>query len=324
MPEQDAPEATEAVLVSEVIPATRERIFAAWMSSEQHSAFTADSAVIEPTVGGKHTTFGGYASGITTALDPFRRIVQTWRSTDFPKSSPDSVLEITLEETVGGTLVTLLHSGIPSGQSDQYREAWGRYYLEPLKRYFTGRLSNGVHAADTRALSARRKRGASRPIATAAKAGAKAGARKAGAQSAGGQDRRNRQEADRRRQAGQKVRPYRPNQPTRQYRPHPGKNRPAGGAACGQGQPVGRRQGLVRQGGQGGASRQSRPDGQRPHTGKRGQAPQDQAGGGSRTEAGQTAWAPFRAGQCAGQEAANPSRSSALGPDLRVRGSRLA
>lgn len=180
MPEQDAPEATEAVLVSEVIPATRERIFAAWMSSEQHSAFTADSAVIEPTVGGKHTTFGGYASGITTALDPFRRIVQTWRSTDFPKSSPDSVLEITLEETVGGTLVTLLHSGIPSGQSDQYREAWGRYYLEPLKRYFTGRLSNGVHAADTRALSARRKRGASRPIATAAKAGAKAGARKAG------------------------------------------------------------------------------------------------------------------------------------------------
>jgi uncharacterized protein YndB with AHSA1/START domain len=155
-----APEelASEAVLVSEIIPATRERIFTAWMNSDQHSAFTGDVAVIDPVVGGRHSSLAGHVSGTTMTLEPFRRIVQTWRSRDFPKSSPDSLLEITLEETVGGTLLTLLHSEIPTGLSDRCREAWLLQYLEPLKRFFTGRISNGVHAADKKALARPRKR----------------------------------------------------------------------------------------------------------------------------------------------------------------------
>ena len=31
---------TETVLVSEVIPATKERLYAAWLDSGEHSAFT--------------------------------------------------------------------------------------------------------------------------------------------------------------------------------------------------------------------------------------------------------------------------------------------
>ena len=168
----DEPPATEAVLVSEIIPATRERIFAAWIDSDQHSAFTGDTAQIDPVVGGLHSSFAGYASGTIMSLEPFRRIVQTWRSTDFPQASADSLLEITLEETVGGTLVTLLHSEIPTGQSDRCRDGWLRFYLEPLKRYFVGRLSNGVHAADEKALaasraSAPRSKRAQKPMAAA-------------------------------------------------------------------------------------------------------------------------------------------------------------
>jgi uncharacterized protein YndB with AHSA1/START domain len=171
------PPATEAVLVSEIIPATRERIFAAWIDSDQHSAFTGDKAQIDPNVGGLHSSFDGYASGTIMSLEPFRRIVQTWRSTDFPQASADSLLEITLEETVGGTLVTLLHSEIPTGQSDRCRDGWLRFYLEPLKRYFVGRLSNGVHAADEKALAASRATSAPRskrvvkPMAAAASKG---------------------------------------------------------------------------------------------------------------------------------------------------------
>jgi uncharacterized protein YndB with AHSA1/START domain len=156
--QEDDAEGTEAVLVSEVIPATRERVFTAWMSSEQHSAFTGEEAVIEPVVGGSHSSMAGYAQGTTLVLEQNRRIVQSWRAREFPADCADSTVEITLEETVGGTLVTLLHSQIPRGQSDRCREAWLRSYLEPLKRYFTGRVSNGVHAADTQALRGRRKR----------------------------------------------------------------------------------------------------------------------------------------------------------------------
>jgi uncharacterized protein YndB with AHSA1/START domain len=136
---------TDSVLVSEIIPASRERIYAAWLDSRQHSAFTGEEATIEPTVGGKHSAFGGYASGRNLELEPHRRIVQTWRSAEFPDGSPDSRVEVTLEETGGGTLVTLLHTDIPQGQADRYRESWLKFYLEPLKRFFTKPVTNGVN-----------------------------------------------------------------------------------------------------------------------------------------------------------------------------------
>ena len=107
--------AYDSLSVSEVIPAAPERIYAAWLSSDEHTAFTGDKAVVEPFVGGRHTTFDGYASGQTVELQPGRRIVQTWRAEDFPVGSPDSRVEVTLEETVGGTMVTILHTEIPSG-----------------------------------------------------------------------------------------------------------------------------------------------------------------------------------------------------------------
>jgi uncharacterized protein YndB with AHSA1/START domain len=136
---------SETVLVSEIIPATRERIYAAWLDSSEHSAFTGDAAIIEPTIGGRHSTFGGFATGTNVELEPYRRIVQTWRSTEFPEGSPDSRLEVTLEETGGGTLVTVLHTEIPQGQADRCREGWVKFYLEPMKRYFADHVSNGVN-----------------------------------------------------------------------------------------------------------------------------------------------------------------------------------
>jgi uncharacterized protein YndB with AHSA1/START domain len=135
----------DSLSISEVIPARPERIYAAWLSSDEHTAFTGDKAVVEPFVGGKHSTFDGYAVGQTVELLPGRRIVQTWRAEDFPLGSPDSRVEVTLEETVGGTMVTILHTEIPSGLGTNCRDGWLKYYLEPLKGYFvTEPRSNGV------------------------------------------------------------------------------------------------------------------------------------------------------------------------------------
>jgi uncharacterized protein YndB with AHSA1/START domain len=138
----------DSLSISEVIPAPAERIYAAWLSSDEHSAFTGDKALVEPFVGGKHSSFDGYAFGQTVELQPGRRIVQTWRAEDFPIGSPDSRVEVTLEETVGGTMVTILHTEIPSGQGSNYRDGWLKYYLEALKGYFVAapapRRSNGV------------------------------------------------------------------------------------------------------------------------------------------------------------------------------------
>jgi uncharacterized protein YndB with AHSA1/START domain len=134
----------DSLSLSELIPAQPERIYAAWLSSDEHTAFTGDKAVVEPFVGGKHSSFDGYAVGQTVELQPGRRIVQTWRAEDFPLGSPDSRVEVTLEETVGGTMVTILHTEIPSGQGASYRDAWLKYYLEALKGYFVASKPNGV------------------------------------------------------------------------------------------------------------------------------------------------------------------------------------
>jgi uncharacterized protein YndB with AHSA1/START domain len=136
----------DSLSLSEVIPADPDRIYAAWLSSAEHSAFTGDKAEVEPFVGGKHSSFDGYAVGRTVELAPGRRIVQTWRAEDFPLGSPDSRVEVTLEETVGGTMLTILHTEIPSGLGGNYRDGWTKYYLEALKGYFVPApaKSNGV------------------------------------------------------------------------------------------------------------------------------------------------------------------------------------
>jgi uncharacterized protein YndB with AHSA1/START domain len=74
----------ESILISEVIPATPQRIFSAWMDSAEHSAFTGDEAVVVPEVGGEHQSAGGYIKGRTLELNEGSRIVQSWRTTEFP------------------------------------------------------------------------------------------------------------------------------------------------------------------------------------------------------------------------------------------------
>src|SRR5215831_9495977 len=106
------------------------------MDSAEHSAFTGDEAIVVPEVGGEHQSAGGYIKGRTLELNEGSRIVQSWRTTEFPPESPDSRVEITLEPTLGGTLVTLLHTDIPVGQGDRYRQGWNEYYLSRLKTYF--------------------------------------------------------------------------------------------------------------------------------------------------------------------------------------------
>ncbi|HET7011692.1 MAG TPA: SRPBCC domain-containing protein [Anaerolineales bacterium] len=122
--------------VSVDLKASPQRVFEAWMSSEEHGAFTGDAAEIDPRVGGEHSEFSGYITGRTLELEPHRRIVQSWRTTEFPEGSPDSHLELLLEPIKGGTRLTLQHSQIPDGQGRQYEEGWHEHYFRSMVQYF--------------------------------------------------------------------------------------------------------------------------------------------------------------------------------------------
>jgi activator of HSP90 ATPase len=98
---------------------------------------TGGSADIDPRVGGAHSAWDGYITGITLELEPDHRIVQSWRTSEFPADSPDSRLEITLETVSDGTRLTLRHSEIPTGQGASYESGWVENYFQPMAAYFS-------------------------------------------------------------------------------------------------------------------------------------------------------------------------------------------
>lgn len=127
----------ESIQVSAMIPASPNRIYTAWLDERQHSAFTGGKATIQPWVGGRHTAWDGYIEGTTLELDTGRRIVQSWRTTEFPIGAADSRLEVHLVPVAGGTEVKIVHTSIPAGQGDKYKKGWREYYLSPMKKFFS-------------------------------------------------------------------------------------------------------------------------------------------------------------------------------------------
>jgi activator of HSP90 ATPase len=128
---------TDTIQLSTILPVSAERIYEAWLSSKEHSAFTGSPAQIDPEVGGEFSAWDGYIQGVTTGLEPYKRIVQNWRTTEFPPDSPDSRLEVYLEGVEGGTKVTLVHTEIPLGQGQTYYTGWEDYYFKPMQEYFS-------------------------------------------------------------------------------------------------------------------------------------------------------------------------------------------
>ena len=127
---------TDTIRISAIIPAPPERIYAAWLNSEEHSAITHSTAGVEPWVGGRHSAWGGSIRGTTVELQPNRRIVQTWWASDFPPGSEESRLEVLFEPVPEGTLVTINHTGLPQGRGHRYEDGWKDFYLDNMRDYF--------------------------------------------------------------------------------------------------------------------------------------------------------------------------------------------
>lgn len=130
---------TESIELVVKLSVGAEELYRAWLDSKKHSAFTKAKAVIDPRIGGRHTAWDGYIQGITLELEPGRRIVQSWRTSEFPEHSEDSLLELLFDQQTGGTRLTLRHTHIPEGEGEKYREGWQESYFDPMRAYFGSR-----------------------------------------------------------------------------------------------------------------------------------------------------------------------------------------
>jgi hypothetical protein len=127
----------EALRVTSTIPVAPTTLYFAWIDSGHHSSMTGQTAKIEPVVGAKYSACNGYVTGKLVILDLGRRIVMSWRTTDFPRDAADSRVEVHFETLGPSTRILILHTDIPEGQSEKYKALWNERYITPMRAYFS-------------------------------------------------------------------------------------------------------------------------------------------------------------------------------------------
>lgn len=90
-------------------------------------------------MGGEFQAFGGYSTAKNLELEPGKKIVQEWTTSEWPEGAPPSILTITLKPVEGGTKLTMVHSKVPEEQTDDYAAGWKEYYWTKLEGYFSAR-----------------------------------------------------------------------------------------------------------------------------------------------------------------------------------------
>ena len=123
--------------LKDTFESTPKEIYTAWLDSEKHGEMTGGAAQISNKEGDAFSAWDGYISGKNITLEPFQRIVQSWRTTEFEDDEPDSRIEILLKTVNGQTELTLIHSNL-SENGGHYKQGWIDYYFQPMKSYFQG------------------------------------------------------------------------------------------------------------------------------------------------------------------------------------------
>ena len=114
---------------------TAKKIYDTWLSSEGHTKMTGGSAIVSDIIGDKFTAWDGYIEGGNIDLEPNKRILQTWRTSQFEEDEEDSKIEVLLNEVDGKTELTLIHTNL-SESGEHYKNGWQDHYFEPMEKYF--------------------------------------------------------------------------------------------------------------------------------------------------------------------------------------------
>jgi activator of HSP90 ATPase len=127
---------TRTIKQSILLPATPVEVYDAIVNARKHAAFTGAPAKSANRVGGKFTAWDGYITGKYLKLVPGKKIVEEWRTNQWPADYPPSRIELSFERVAKATRLTMVQAEVPAAQAPQYRQGWKDYYWTPLKAYF--------------------------------------------------------------------------------------------------------------------------------------------------------------------------------------------
>jgi activator of HSP90 ATPase len=123
--------------VSAIFPRAPQDHYDAWLDSKQHSKMTGTKARVSDKEGETFEAWDGYITGKNLKLEPSKRIVQAWRTSEFADDEEDSQIEIIFKPIKAGTQLILRHTKLPP-HGEIYEQGWVDSYFSPMKEYFSG------------------------------------------------------------------------------------------------------------------------------------------------------------------------------------------
>jgi predicted ester cyclase len=118
-------------------PATPHEVYETLIDQDKHAAMTGQPAKIARKAGGAFSVFDGAITGTTRKLSADKKIVQDWRSDDWPAAHYSKVAFTLAPIWQGrGTHLQLVHSKVPADKAEEISDGWRTYYWEPMAEFF--------------------------------------------------------------------------------------------------------------------------------------------------------------------------------------------
>ena len=124
---------TKTIRQSATFRASPHAVYEMLMDSRKHAKFTGEKASISRKVGGKFTAYAGYINGVNLDLLRDKKIVQSWRGTDWPEGHYSRVT-FSFEKVKDGTKLTFRQSGVPEKHYKDINQGWRDYYWMPMRQ----------------------------------------------------------------------------------------------------------------------------------------------------------------------------------------------
>jgi DNA-3-methyladenine glycosylase I len=121
---------TEPYTSSVYVDADPERVFDYFTKPDAILRWMGDYAVLDPVPGGQFTLDinGVPVRGRYLAVDRPHRLLLSWGHAGSDRLPPGgSTVEVTFAPDDGGTIVTVVHAGLPAADADQHRSGWAHF-----------------------------------------------------------------------------------------------------------------------------------------------------------------------------------------------------
>ena len=123
---------TKTIRQSATFKASPHAVYEVLMDSRKHTKFTGEKASISRKIGGKFTAYAGYIDGVNLDLVPGKKIVQSWRGSDWPEGHY-SKATFSLKKVKNSTQLTFRQSGVPQEYYKDISQGWRDFYWKPMR-----------------------------------------------------------------------------------------------------------------------------------------------------------------------------------------------